>query len=445
MLEPVVARLHARFASLLGLAGLTAILVAGVGLDGTSHFPATALVPVAGTCALIAAGTASFGFASRLLALRPITWVGDLSYSWYLWHWPFVVFGQALLPGARGVGAAAAAVSLLPSWASYRYVENPIRFNPRVRGRRVVVLAGICVAAPIAASVTLLGVQRSLSTTPVMQRWAQARALHADVLRGCDNTTPFGARTDDRCTWRAAGALGEVVLIGDSAAGQLTEPVAAAANRAGYDMTVSTLSGCPFVYVRIDQGSRSDACRTYTVESLRGLERARPSLVVVAARTDLYVESTTGNSLAPMERGAFATEPDAKGRVWQQGLEVVLRRLGAAGVPVLVVHPVPHLPLPLDECAVLRVLTRTCTGTRLRTAVREELRRSFDVEAAAVAAVPPVRAIDLANDLCGGTRCSSVRGGVALYRDGDHLSVEGALTLTDTFFREIAAEARPHQ
>jgi SGNH domain (fused to AT3 domains) len=50
--------------------------------------------------------------------------------------------------------------------------------------------------------------------------------------------------------------------------------------------------------------------------------------------------------------------------------------------------------------------------------------------------------LDLENDLCGPTRCSSVRDGTVLYRDSDHLTVAGALTLTSVFYRAIVLHAR---
>jgi peptidoglycan/LPS O-acetylase OafA/YrhL len=86
-----------------------------------------------------------------VLGSRVLVWVGDLSYSWYLWHWPLIVFATALWPIAGWAPPLAGMLSLLPAWLSYRYVENPIRFKRSIRGRAVIALAGVCVAGPIAA------------------------------------------------------------------------------------------------------------------------------------------------------------------------------------------------------------------------------------------------------------------------------------------------------
>ena len=108
---------------------------------------------------------------------RPAVWLGNLSYSWYLWHWPLIVFAGALWPDSSGVLVPAAAVSLVPAWLSYRFVESPIRLGERFRGRSVLRLAAACVAVPIVASAALVGVNHALEqSSPV--RPGGARALH---------------------------------------------------------------------------------------------------------------------------------------------------------------------------------------------------------------------------------------------------------------------------
>jgi peptidoglycan/LPS O-acetylase OafA/YrhL len=88
-----------------------------------------ALGPTLGTALLVAAGSETR--VGRLLAIRPLAFIGQLSYGWYLWHWGVLVFwdhavGPASMPqkGLLLLGALGIA------WLSLRFVENPVRFHP---------------------------------------------------------------------------------------------------------------------------------------------------------------------------------------------------------------------------------------------------------------------------------------------------------------------------
>ena len=88
-----------------------------------------------------------------------------------------------------------------------------------------------------------------------------------------------------------AGSRGEVVLIGDSNAGQFTEPFVRAANALRLTGAVATYSSCPFVDLHVLGTNSGDAaCWTFDHASLRELLRRRPRLVVIAARTDHYLD-----------------------------------------------------------------------------------------------------------------------------------------------------------
>ncbi|MEA2126057.1 MAG: hypothetical protein QOI80_2839, partial [Solirubrobacteraceae bacterium] len=198
-----IRRLPARAAAALGVLGAAALALTGPLVGEGSGTPAVSvLLPVAGTCALLAAGTSAATVTTRLLSWSPLVWIGDVSYSWYLWHWPLIVFATALWPSdGSGPAAVAAAVSLLPAWLSYRYVENPIRFNPRIQGRRVLALAATCVVVPIVACGGWRAVNSYMTNhLDTLVAVHDSRRLTAGEVRGCRGAyAPLPARP--ACTW----------------------------------------------------------------------------------------------------------------------------------------------------------------------------------------------------------------------------------------------------
>jgi peptidoglycan/LPS O-acetylase OafA/YrhL len=273
---------------LLVILGAGLVGYAAVQFDQLTPFPGTAaLVPVVGTLCILAAGEGNPGnFVSKGLALRPAQFLGDLSYSWYLWHWPFIVFAAALWPGAPQALVLGAVISLLPAWLSYRFVEQPIRFSPGTT-RRTLSLASACILMPLAAAVALIGVNRV-----VVSEFDSELPFHADAERGCDEQVPAVENNDQGCTWLVDGASRAAVLIGDSNAGHFTEAFTGAANDQGLNATVTTRSGCPFVdLVAITKGEKDDNCRSFVEQSLLDLVKNRPDVVVIASRSDAYIEA----------------------------------------------------------------------------------------------------------------------------------------------------------
>ena len=83
--------------------------------------------PCLGTALLIWAGSGQ-GLPTRLLTNRPLVFLGLISYSLYLWHWPVIAFLAYLdHPIGLAAGIAAAAASILLAWLSWKYIEVPMR------------------------------------------------------------------------------------------------------------------------------------------------------------------------------------------------------------------------------------------------------------------------------------------------------------------------------
>src|SRR5216684_2658635 len=127
------------------LAGLALIAVALFGIDRHTVFPGwAALVPTLGACLLIAAGPEMW-INRRILAHPLAVFVGLISYPLYLWHWPLLAYGRIMKPDGMATASALTlvGVAFLLAWATYRWVEKPIRFGYRRPGK---VVPALCVS-----------------------------------------------------------------------------------------------------------------------------------------------------------------------------------------------------------------------------------------------------------------------------------------------------------
>ncbi len=144
-------------ATALGVGGAVLIGIAAFAIHDTSPFPgALAVVPVVGTALVLLAGAGQTSAVTRGLASRPMVAIGDTSYSWYLWHWPVIVFAALMFPRNPTILVVAAVLSLIPALLSYRLLEQPIRrLRPRSKPRALAVVIPT-VAIPLALCTALL-------------------------------------------------------------------------------------------------------------------------------------------------------------------------------------------------------------------------------------------------------------------------------------------------
>ncbi|SBT37742.1 acyltransferase family protein [Micromonospora auratinigra] len=432
-----------RWATPSAVAGVALLLVAAFGIDATDRFPGIlAGLPVAATvCLLLAGSAARSNPVSRGLSLGPLVALGDLSYSWYLWHWPVIVFAKAWFPQVPLVGLLAAAASLVPAVASYRLVERPIHLGRRLPSRRAVAaLAVVCVATPLAAGAGLVAaVDRSWGRDDLAAVQAAVRPAHADLVSGCASTAPLGSAARPACLWTTPGARGTILLIGDSNAGHLTEPMIGAARDLGMDLQVATSGGCPFL---LRPRYFSDACRQFVEGSLAALtaRSAGYAAVVVSNASVGYLNGPLATGLAA---DAPPGTPDGQRQRavagWASDLGRTVAAVGSHS-PVVVIGAVPQYA-NFPGCLARSVLASRAPGCG-ELASGEATRVRADIVAAERGTVRGLAAtyLDTGDRLCrpaGG--CSAFVDGRIVYRDGAHLSVAGS----ELFRADLREALRP--
>ncbi len=409
-------------------AALVVVSALAVSRDG---FPGlVAVVPVTGAALLITSSNLRPTVVTAVLSWRPLRWLGDVSYGWYLWHWPAIVLTRAVRPGvSSGWLLAVAVLSLVPAVASYRLVEGRFRFDRRIVGVRALRLAAVCLVTPILFHGAL--VWSTKHPTAAVRDLNHQLRVHEHNARGCKGNLPADAVTLGACTWRAPAARGQVILLGDSQAAHFTEPVRDAAKALDLDLTVAVLTSCPFVELDVHGPNALpiDQCHPFVEAWLSYAERAKPALVVIATAASSYISDPS------FTIGADAvSDPRAKAARWESGTSSLLRRLDRAGVGVVVVHQIPAFrSFDLRLCPAVSVYRHSCNETRPRSEVDELRRLSVQAERDAAEGLARVTTLDLADHLCSPTECRTRRGRTWVYRDWIHLTVDGATELAPQF------------
>ncbi|KQM84299.1 acyltransferase [Agromyces sp. Leaf222] len=159
--------------SLVSWGGLAMIVVPVVAFDDTEAFPGLwVLLPVTGTLAIIWAGTPATRWStSHVVGLRPVQWVGDISYSLYLWHWPIFMFTPMVtgVPSPPALMVVLVGVSLIVSAFSKRFVEDPFRRRTGAIGSHPRVLAG-ALAVALAGVITMGSVAPGIAADELVCR-----------------------------------------------------------------------------------------------------------------------------------------------------------------------------------------------------------------------------------------------------------------------------------
>jgi peptidoglycan/LPS O-acetylase OafA/YrhL len=133
------------------------LLLLGAIVFGSSSAPLLLMTSVAsiGAALVIASSERGISNVGRLLSLPPVVFVGLISYSLYLWHWPLIVFQRTdglLVPGSSGAMTRLALIvsSFGIAWLSWKFVETP--FRSKAKGRSKAVVFGVASTAMMSAA-----------------------------------------------------------------------------------------------------------------------------------------------------------------------------------------------------------------------------------------------------------------------------------------------------
>lgn len=467
----VAGRLGATARDLVAVAGLALVGVALFTVAATDPYPGwLALMPVAGTGAVLLAGTVTEtpSRVSRALGVRPLRVIGDASYSLYLWHWPVIVVAEQRLQRDLRAGdvAVVLVVTALMTWASYRFVETPFRRRGPRRPARALVLYPAAVAVAVGSCLTAVtAVDRTVDTSApairvsdvetgprgrdlskdpavalVQASVKQARkgaAVPGDLrpelreLRGdtadmgrCDNLDPPWR------TCRRGDPDGDrtVVVLGDSHGRHWIPAMEEITQDAGWSAYYLVKPQCTPVRVSgVLQGEDGpyEECDDFNAWAMEQLERLDPDLVVV---------STTGASRIWLD-GEVVSAQATIDRELRRGFAELFDDIAPLTRRTTLLVDVPSRSTRPPEC-----LSRRDAGLAAcldRPTARRAAASALSVEVARRAGVGVVRTEQW---LCADGECPAVVGDMVVQRDTGHLTTVYSRHLADALGRELGLD-----
>ncbi|HET8928844.1 MAG TPA: acyltransferase family protein [Microbacterium sp.] len=439
----------------LGWGGVVLLVYVAFTFDALTPFPGyAALLPTLGAAAIISASNSErWWYPTRILALRPAQFVGDISYSLYLWHWPLIVIAPSVPFWGLTIYHRIALLVLcfVLAWLTKRFVEDPMRRWKGLTARRArvtlwsslvaMVLVGATAGAAWAVNAPAYrdGVQaiQELRDNPPACFGAAfvldegcAQTAWGDTILPAPGFAGVDQPSDEQCFMQLNDArpyscefgsddpaAPRVALIGDSHAYQLLPTFQRMAEDNGWHLITFFKGACPWSTTPISAaGAFGTACGQWR-------DAVRPKL------DELELDAVFTASLAttPFSSAGYGSSFDAAVAGYQEAWSEFTDR----GIPVITVADNPTWETDPNKC--LRTRSQDdCAGAR------EAVLHDDPVVKAADGA-EGVTLLDFTEVFCDETTCFPVVGGANLYRDQDHLTVTFVDTLAPWYTAAIEA------
>ena len=423
-------RWSAPVTSALSVAGLALLLGSGWFFAAGDRFPGwLALLPVAGTVLLIAAGSGQTGLIQRALNKPGAGYIGEISYGWYLWHWPLIVFARATLPRSTFAVVAAVVGSLLIAAVSSHFLENPVRHSSAIRRKAPLVFAG-CICLSIIGAVGATAVVRSTEASTVMAQFDHVFRPDKPQSAPCERTLDAVPECTGGSSIDNPDADERVLLLGDSTALQLFPGLSLAADDQNKALTIAFRHSCSSDGVVMElRGDRYTECEAFWDGALAEIEQDPPDTIVLASALEYYVSSDTNT--VQNAAGDFVSEPDERAEIYGPAFVDLVDRLTSMVDNVVYVGITPTFDeWRPEECsfAVWRSNAERCGPTRSRADVDQTRAYALEVQDQIVA-TPGVEFLDLDPLLCPGDPCSTERDGEWIFSDSRHITANTSESL----------------
>ncbi len=440
-------------------AGIGSIMVSALLLNGEMAYPGFwAIIPTLGAVLALASDLED-GPLAKMMAWKPIQFIGDVSYSIYLWHWPLII----LLPFVIGELTTLSKItiiilSLTLAALSQKYIEKPfINFGRQEGARNYRAISGMAVACGVLlfSSITVSAQADEAIRVEVKQQnqvvsagipclGAASRApdgvkcfnpdlattlIPSTSLAYKDNPTLLlpvscqGTKAADfipkPCKLTNSASDTKIALIGDSHSAQYMAAMMNLSKKNDWQVISYSKGGCPLSYAEREHDAvLKPACKKWVANAVKQLKSGGFDLIITS--------QVSGTNWASGKLSQKIYSETGLARLWKE--------LNRSQIPVLALRDNPRPIKAVVKCIEANKFDNliACSTPRAKGLL-------FDPQVGAVKIVksPMTRLVDYSNVFCDATKCEPVIGGVIVNRDENHITNSFVITLAPYLEKEI--------
>lgn len=405
--------------------GVALVFFSAFSFDEQTLFPGyIAAIPVVGTCLILsAANQIRPSFLRAAIDSRPTQFIGDVSYSLYLWHWPvFLFLGAHDRDGGWHFPIVGIVLSFFLAAATYFTVENPIRrsrfFSTKLsRSWALGLSLTLC-------SLACLYIARGLVSNELQ---SPEQRVYVDARNDLPRLYQLGCHLDffqtelTDCVFGNKNGDSTMILFGDSHAAQWFPAFEVIAESLGWKLLSMTKSSCPSVPFASQKeflGRPYNECTEWRARVVEFIRETQPELIIVSNSS-----------------GYLMDHPDNQDpklyREWQAGVQNTLSILDEFAGTTIVIADNPRLDFNAPECLSRAAWKKQDHRKLCSLPVQDEMQQNiFALERDVVESYDSVFSLVMNDLICPKQNCPVMSGTQVLYSDSNHLTSSYVTTLS---------------
>ena len=360
-------------------------------------------------------------FLKQLISIRPLTLMGDYSYSIYLLHWPIWVLLITSFKQSNTVVALAFALSLGLGWLQFRFVEEPIRLKKSIPSAKSFQFVGGF------GLVAIVGFAAMSYATPIVAMHLAGKnpdELSLHIIEQPCAGEQFELGSAQSCVFPSANNVGTAILVGDSMAKSLSDGFVQASNAQGLNGYVFSFPGCAF-QLSDSPFTAINECPGWRADVLTALQQLQPKVLIIANLNSSYVDPP------PPDWSIEDTQ-----HTWGSEVTRMLKVLIDLHTQVIIVQPPPLFAYDLRYDLSLLWPNTVKESRSVVVSRRESINAIEQYATAGFDFVRPI--VSFTDQFCNASICDPKIDGKFMLEDDDHLSVDGSIYVSDVLERALA-------